>query len=79
MACATLKRSLDWEGINQRPTKRRRCSPFTGSPSQNQTVINNTAKVTVTEPTVSVFSETYPKFPTPGMYLVLIYLVYIYT
>lgn len=32
MACATLKRSLDWESLNQRPTKRRRCHPF-GSPS----------------------------------------------
>lgn len=32
MACATLKRSLDWESINQRPTKRRRCHPF-GSPA----------------------------------------------
>lgn len=28
MACATLKRTLDWEAINQRPTKRRRCNPF---------------------------------------------------
>ncbi|GAB0089850.1 akirin [Sergentomyia squamirostris] len=28
MACATLKRSLDWENINQRPSKRRRCSPY---------------------------------------------------
>uniref|UniRef100_A0A182QLK0 Akirin n=1 Tax=Anopheles farauti TaxID=69004 RepID=A0A182QLK0_9DIPT len=35
MACATLKRSLDWESLNQRPTKRRRCHPF-GSPSHSQ-------------------------------------------
>lgn len=28
MACATLKRALDWESLNQRPTKRRRCNPF---------------------------------------------------
>lgn len=28
MACATLKRSLDWENLNQRPSKRRRCNPF---------------------------------------------------
>ncbi|XP_035915210.1 akirin [Anopheles stephensi] len=34
MACATLKRSLDWESLNQRPTKRRRCHPF-GSSSQS--------------------------------------------
>lgn len=31
MACATLKRTLDWESINQRPTKRRRCNPFGNS------------------------------------------------
>jgi len=40
MACATLKRSLDWEAINQRPNKRRRCNPFgqadnTASPSRS--------------------------------------------
>lgn len=34
MACATLKRSLDWESLNQRPTKRRRCHPF-GSPGSS--------------------------------------------
>uniref|UniRef100_A0A1A9WCW0 Akirin n=1 Tax=Glossina brevipalpis TaxID=37001 RepID=A0A1A9WCW0_9MUSC len=28
MACATLKRALDWESINQLPTKRRRCNPY---------------------------------------------------
>lgn len=28
MACATLKRSVDWESMNQRPPKRRRCNPF---------------------------------------------------
>lgn len=33
MACATLKRSLDWEALNQRPTKRRRCLPFGTNPS----------------------------------------------
>lgn len=38
MACATLKRTLDWDAINQRPTKRRRCNLFgqtncNGSPS----------------------------------------------
>lgn len=44
MACATLKRSLDWESINQRPSKRRRCNPFgsgrhsasSGSPQLNK-------------------------------------------
>lgn len=28
MACATLKRSLDWDAINPRPAKRRRCNPY---------------------------------------------------
>ncbi|CAO1356404.1 unnamed protein product, partial [Diamesa serratosioi] len=45
MACATLKRSLDWESLNQRPTKRRRCHPFgaastsTGAPGAPNTKI----------------------------------------
>jgi hypothetical protein len=34
MACATLKRSLDWESLNQRPSKRRRCIPY-GNNNQN--------------------------------------------
>lgn len=43
MACATLKRTLDWETINQRPNKRRRCNPFgqsgnTGSPSRSSSL-----------------------------------------
>lgn len=34
MACATLKRSLDWEPmLGGRPAKRRRCIPFCGSPN----------------------------------------------
>ncbi|XP_077293470.1 akirin-like [Arctopsyche grandis] len=28
MACATLKRSPDWEGVAQLPAKRRRCAPL---------------------------------------------------
>ncbi|XP_026739574.1 akirin-like [Trichoplusia ni] len=33
MACATLKRNLDWESMAQMPAKRRRCSPFAASSS----------------------------------------------
>lgn len=33
MACATLKRNLDWESMAQTPAKRRRCSPFAASTS----------------------------------------------
>ncbi|KAG6463527.1 akirin [Manduca sexta] len=33
MACATLKRNLDWESMAQLPAKRRRCSPFAASSS----------------------------------------------
>lgn len=42
MACATLKRSLDWESLNQRPTKRRRCHPF-GSPAGNSSSSSSSA------------------------------------
>lgn len=36
MACATLKRSLDWEPVlGGRPAKRRRCVPFCSSPTQS--------------------------------------------
>ncbi|XP_050307613.1 akirin [Anthonomus grandis grandis] len=34
MACATLKRSLDWDYVLGRPAKRRRCAPFCTSPTQ---------------------------------------------
>lgn len=47
MACATLKRALDWESLNQRPTKRRRCNPFgqsgNNSPSRNGNSNNSDA------------------------------------
>uniref|UniRef100_U5EWM8 Putative akirin n=1 Tax=Corethrella appendiculata TaxID=1370023 RepID=U5EWM8_9DIPT len=51
MACATLKRSLDWENINQRPAKRRRCHPF-GSPTSSA----STSKAM--EPKPSPFTDT---------------------
>lgn len=62
MACATLKRSLDWESINQRPTKRRRCLPF-GNPTSPST---STSKIM--EPTSSPFAEVSNFTPklTPG-------------
>lgn len=63
MACATLKRSLDWESLNQRPTKRRRCHPFAGgSPSSSQ----NTTSARLMEPTPSPFLESSQPKLTPG-------------
>ncbi|XP_065074101.1 akirin [Ochlerotatus camptorhynchus] len=63
MACATLKRSLDWESLNQRPTKRRRCHPF-GSPStsnaQNSpssSSSSSSSAMRVMEPKPSPFAE----------------------
>lgn len=63
MACATLKRSLDWESLNQRPTKRRRCHPF-GSPStsnaQNSpssSSASSSIAMRVMEPKPSPFAE----------------------
>lgn len=35
MACATLKRSLDFEPPMCRPTKRQRCTPMSISPSSS--------------------------------------------
>uniref|UniRef100_A0A1L8DCY5 Akirin n=1 Tax=Nyssomyia neivai TaxID=330878 RepID=A0A1L8DCY5_9DIPT len=65
MACATLKRSLDWESINQRPSKRRRCSPYgtnssatTMSPSARDTACGCSA----TEPSSSPFAKI-PSYP----------------
>lgn len=69
MACATLKRSLDWESLNQRPTKRRRCHPF-GSPSSSSSNAQNSpssssaagcssnSAMRVMEPKPSPFAET---------------------
>lgn len=38
MACATLKRTLDWDSVlgGGRPAKRRRCAPFCSSPNQRE-------------------------------------------
>lgn len=67
MACATLKRSLDWESLNQRPTKRRRCNPFTttSGPAQNSNAQATSAKVT--EPTQSAFADATLTKLTPGI------------
>ena len=73
MACATLKRSLDWEQINQRPTKRRRCSPFGGPSTPNGSTSNNNVKIQ--EPTSSPFAEVTLAKLTPGKFL-LIFLFY---
>lgn len=64
MACATLKRSLDWEALNQRPAKRRRCLPFGANPSSPTT----STKVAESS-TVSPFLEASSLAPklTPGM------------
>lgn len=64
MACATLKRSLDWESLNQRPTKRRRCHPF-GSPStsnaqnspSSSSASSSSSAMRVMEPKPSPFAE----------------------
>lgn len=64
MACATLKRSLDWDSLNQRPSKRRRFHPF-GSPSSSPSTSQN-AKIL--EPAPSPFAEASNSNPklTPG-------------
>lgn len=69
MACATLKRSLDWESINQRPTKRRRCNPYGqngsgagGGPSTPSSPSGRLLK----EPTPSPFAEATLARMSPG-------------
>lgn len=59
MACATLKRSLDWESLNQRPSKRRRCTPY-GTTSSSQTPVK------VSENAQSPFMDTTFSKLTPG-------------
>lgn len=67
MACATLKRSLDWESLNQRPAKRRRCGifPSAGGSAQSPTTQPGTSKLTC-EPTPSVFADATLTKLTPG-------------
>lgn len=61
MACATLKRSLDWESLNQRPTKRRRCHPFGGPSTSNAqnspSSSSSSSAMRVMEPKPSPFAE----------------------
>lgn len=71
MACATLKRSLDWESLNhQRPTKRRRCSPFTtaGGTAQATTTAQSGNSKLACEPVPSVFADASLTKLTPGNY-----------
>lgn len=63
MACATLKRTLDWETLNQRPNKRRRCSPYGHSSSVHQQP--SSSKV-LHEPVPSIFVECTNLKLTPG-------------
>lgn len=67
MACATLKRSLDWESLNQRPTKRRRCNPFTTTSGTAQNSNAQTTSAKVTEPTQSAFADATLTKLTPGI------------
>lgn len=64
MACATLKRTLDWESLNnrERPTKRRRCNPLE-RPSTS-TCPNNWNKLN--EPSTSPFVDSSMPKLTPG-------------
>ncbi|GBP45051.1 Akirin [Eumeta japonica] len=51
MACATLKRNLDWESMSQLPAKRRRCAPFAASS-------NTSPGIKMSESRSSTFGET---------------------
>lgn len=64
MACATLKRSLDWESLNQRPTKRRRCHPF-GSPAGSSTSISNALNSSPSSSSAAARSAVMEPKPSP--------------
>lgn len=61
MACATLKRSLDFDPVHMhgRPPKRQRCIPMSISPSSSPPASRN-------DGSPSPFSELCPKM-TPGI------------
>lgn len=72
MACATLKRSLDWEPVlGARPAKRRRCIPFCASPNHHkdrQSPTLTSSPSTSTTPTKSVFPDVVSeKFKSENM------------
>lgn len=64
MACATLKRNLDWESMAQMPAKRRRCAPFTASSSTSPGL-----KVSETKSCVFGETVTAPAKLTPGLFI----------
>lgn len=66
MACATLKRSLDFDPVHGhgRPAKRQRCIPMCVSPSSSPPTTRNESC------SPSPFSDICPKL-TPGLYGVL--------
>jgi hypothetical protein len=62
MACATLKRSLDWEPVlGGRPAKRRRCIPFCESPTHRDKASPPAS------PATSVASSSKPKSAFPDV------------
>ncbi|XP_022913558.1 akirin [Onthophagus taurus] len=66
MACATLKRSLDWEPVlGTRPAKRRRCIPFCASPSHKQSTSQTSSPSSSTTPSKSIFPDVVSKKFTP--------------
>lgn len=64
MACATLKRNLDWESMAQLPAKRRRCAPFATGSSPSQGI-----KVAENKPSTFGESVTAPVKLTPGLFI----------
>lgn len=75
MACATLKRSLDWESLNQRPTKRRRCLPFgtagPSSPTSSSSKYVETAPTSTSASSPFTQASAYAPKLTPGKFLTL--------
>lgn len=66
MACATLKRSLDWESLNQRPTKRRRCHPFGSPAGAAGTSSSSSSNALISSPSSSAAARSAVMEPKPS-------------
>lgn len=75
MACATLKRSLDWDPMLGQPAKRRRCIPFCTSPSHKDRPGGSSPSSSgcTTPKAKSVFPDVISQKMTPGKYVLCVF------
>lgn len=83
MACATLKRHIDWEPVlGVRPNKRRRCNPLGSERSPSARIYRTSRPTLATTDNLSPVSSPSPFSNvvcpniTPGKYIALHYMLY---